>query len=424
MLEIIEKFSQKRVLVIGDLMVDRYYEGKVVRISPEAPTPVFKIDTVRDVLGGAANVAANINALGAKVSVCGVVGDDGAKDFLFKEFRVNGIGYDGVFVDEGRKTTLKQRCLSGHYQVIRLDFEDVSKISSEAEESVKGYFGSSLEEFDAVVISDYAKGCITESLMNFLKGRCGDLGIPIFVDGKPVNKEYYKGVLLIKPNLKEAIEMSGINKDVKEIAKKLSDYFDANVVVTLGKEGMFVQEKGRDGYYVKTTPRFVFDVTGAGDSVMSALVLALSSGSSFREAAELANIVGGLVVQKIGTSVVTLSELKNKINNSKKIVPKVWGEEEWIVNNEKYCGKILRLKKGYFSSYHFHKTKEETFNVLKGLVRFKLEDDELVLGPGDSIHIKPGQKHMFEGLEDSEIMEVSTTHLEEDVVRLTQSGFY
>jgi D-glycero-beta-D-manno-heptose-7-phosphate kinase len=324
----ITKFSRARVLVIGDLILDQYVRGTVDRISPEAPVPVVWAKEHKFVPGGAANVANNLRALGAQVSLSGVVGKDHYRDIMLKELRARGIDTTAIIEEKGRQTTLKSRIFAGHQQVVRVDWENVGPIRKSTEEKLDEYIASTLKKFDAVIIEDYGKGVFTNSLLSGIISLARRLGTIITVDPKEDNFESYGGVTSITPNRKEAQNAIRYLK-MKDTRNAFKVYHDAlvtdadirragyailshlqldSLLITLGENGMWLFEQGRDEH-IPTVAQEVFDVSGAGDTTIATFTLALCSGMSKYEAAVTANIAAGIVVGKLGTATVTRSEL-------------------------------------------------------------------------------------------------------------------
>jgi rfaE bifunctional protein kinase chain/domain len=427
--------KKSKILVIGDVMLDRYLFGKVTRISPEAPVPILHFKRKEDRLGGAANVANNLKALEAEPLLIGIVGNDEAGKSLKNLAKINKIAF--YLIHDGTKPTIvKERIASevSPQYLLRIDYENTTPISKEIEQKIIELIKKEIVNCKAVVISDYAKGTITKDIAGIICTLARKIRIPIIVDTKPSNISFYKNVTLITPNLKEAKEaiklLTGKEiEDIREIAKKLVKILNSNIFITMGEEGIFVCEKNGKNYHVPGRKVNVFDVTGAGDVVVAISALGLVSKMKLKEIAELANLAGSIKVQKLGTSVVSLKEIEEalnitKINATRKIVEKKWGFEDWIINSENYnfCGKRLVLKKGYQCSIHYHKIKNEVFYINKGLVLMELNGKKILMKPEQSIFIQPGVKHRFIGLTDSEIIEFSTFHKEEDSYRETESG--
>jgi mannose-6-phosphate isomerase-like protein (cupin superfamily) len=278
-----------------------------------------------------------------------------------------------------------------------------------------------------LILSDYAKGVFSRKLVQKIISSATRAGKPIIADFKPVNRSFFRGANIISPNLEEGRAMTGLSR-VEDVGKRLAKDIRAHVVLTRGGEGISVfRYKGRKpAYHVPGKRIRMFDVAGAGDTVIATLALGIASGLELEAAAVLANEAGAITVQKPGTATLSLEELASafKVSShieSAKAIPKVWGNEKWLENNEKYCCKVLSVKKGYQCSLHYHKKKDETFVVTSGHIRLELGKEVLHLRPGAFIRIPPRTKHRFTGIEDSLIMEVSTHHDEADSYRLEKS---
>ncbi len=422
----LEQFQKKNILVIGDIMLDQYTFGEVTRISPEAPVPILRKLDERFVPGGAGNVASNLAALGANVSLCGVVGNDHYKDVLFNILSEQGVETRAILPYKQKPTILKHRFVSGNnHQLLRLDVEITDNLKEEAEQQLLTNIEKELKTVDAVILSDYAKGLFSLRLTQYIIKLAKKRKKPVFADVKPKNKAFFRGVDIVTPNRKEAQEMAGV-ENVEEAGKHLTAYFGSDVIITKSEEGMSVFWKDGKKKDLPTKKIKVFDVSGAGDTVIAVVALGLVSGLTLEEVAILANIAGGIVVQKPGTAVLTIEELASALQEEHHveaidIVPKVWGHEKWLENNEKYCSKLLSLKKGYQCSLHYHRVKDEMFLVTKGHVRLEVGKKVLHMREGNFARILPGTLHRFRGIEDSEILEVSTHHSEKDSYRLEES---
>ena len=416
--KILRDMNGKKILVIGDLMLDKFIYGNVETMSEEASVPVVKIDRTEYNLGGAGNTANNISSLNGIAFIVGVIGNDNEGETLLKEFKKKNILHDGVFVDGSRPTIQKTRILGETQQMIRMDYEITNYINKELEGKINDYLSKKISKIETIIVSDYAKGTITENIAKNLVGLALKYDKIIVVDTKPKHAEFYRKVTLLKPNLKEAIKMADTS-DLIEAGKILKEKFNSNVLITKGKDGMSLFLK--DGKYLEipTKAREVFDVSGAGDTVLATLGLALSANANLEDAVYLANIAGGLVVERKGVVTITQKDIIEYLKVP--IISKVWGEEHWLVN-ESYCGKRLILNKGYRCSLHYHEIKDETFYVAKGKVLLELHGKKIIMNPGDSQRIKPNDIHRFSGLENSEIIEFSTHHDEEDTYRKEPSG--
>ena len=325
LVRIVENFSESSILVLGDIILDHYIWGAVNRICPEAPVPVVEVSHDSYMLGGAANVVTNVKVLGGKVALCGLVGKDSEGGEIQKMLRLQQISVDGVCADAGRPTTRKTRVVAGHQQVVRFDRESKTVLSPKVFKRMEQYLRSTWNYFDAVIISDYAKGMISQELMEVIRQLQQRSPKLVCVDPKEKNIERFKGTTLITPNKKEASVISGkeisTESDLQVAGQEILHRLNCeNLVITLGAEGMALFQ--REGEYLKipTFAKEVFDVSGAGDTVISTLTLALSGKATLEEAAILANYAAGVVVGKIGTATVTAEELKDYVRIEKKRV--------------------------------------------------------------------------------------------------------
>ncbi len=308
LVRVIRKFKAKRVLVLGDLMLDRYIWGAVSRISPEAPVPVVEVQKDSLCLGGAGNVAQNLHSLGATALLTGVVGNDPEGRWI----RDNAAASQGIFIDRSRPTTVKTRIIAHHQQVVRVDLEKKGILTAGVEKSILDYLR--LEKFDGLLVSDYNKGIVNPSLMAKALDRAKERRIPVFVDPKITHFRLFSPVTLIAPNHFEAEKIVGhpchtdteVEKAGAEILSLVSTRY---LIIKRGEQGMAVFEQGQKAIHIPTVAREVFDVTGAGDTVIAAASLALLCGATIREAALIANAAAGIVVGKIGTATVTPREL-------------------------------------------------------------------------------------------------------------------
>ena len=313
---ILSTFKKKKILVIGDLILDRYIWGKVDRISPEAPVPVVKVTDENVLLGGAANVANNIVALGGHATIIGIAGLDRGGEFLGKMLTESGIRCEGILWGS-RPTTVKTRVIAHSQQVVRFDREDRDRVDGKVLKSLLNFIRSALPEHDAVVISDYRKGVVSSELVREILRHSRTRNTFVSVDPKIGHFHCYKNVSLITPNVMEASTASGIEiKDEKslinagrKLLKKLS--CDA-VLITRGEHGMSLFEKDKV-LHVPTVARNVYDVTGAGDTVIAAFTISFTAGASIQESAIIANHAAGIVVGEVGTAVVTLGQLQKSL---------------------------------------------------------------------------------------------------------------
>ncbi|CAG0982461.1 D-beta-D-heptose 7-phosphate kinase / D-beta-D-heptose 1-phosphate adenosyltransferase [Anaerolineae bacterium] len=310
---LIEKFKKVRILVIGDLIMDHFIWGKVRRISPEAPVPVVEVTSESIVLGGSANVVNNIHSLGGRASIAGVIGSDGDGKRLVEMLKEKGIQPDGLIKDGRRPTTIKTRIIAHSQQMVRFDREKKDKISPETSAKVISFVKKAVKAADLVVISDYAKGLITQQLVEETNAACSRLGVPVAVDPKVEHFDYYKGVTIVTPNNLEASQGSGVEITDDETLHRAGEVLFNRLgcqalLITRGENGMSLFEAASETH-IPTVAKEVFDVSGAGDTVIGTLALALASGASFREAAVLANFAAGVVVGKVGTATLSPAEL-------------------------------------------------------------------------------------------------------------------
>ncbi|MBS9775753.1 MAG: D-glycero-beta-D-manno-heptose-7-phosphate kinase [Fusobacterium sp.] len=308
---IVENFKNIKIAVIGDLMLDEYVIGKVERISPEAPVPVVKVLEEKSVLGGAANVVNNLAHLGAKVICGGVIGNDANGEKLKKSFAENkNIDASLIVTSKKRPTIVKKRVLANHQQLLRLDWEEDFHIDKSEEENLIKNLEKNIKELNAVILSDYDKGLLTPSLSQKIIDLCRENSVVVTVDPKPKNINNFRGASSITPNKKEAYACVNKNfrENIDEVGMELKNKFNLEtVLVTRSEEGMSLYEK--EIHNIPTYAQEVYDVTGAGDTVISVFTLARAAGSSWEEAAKIANAAGGIVVGKIGTSTISTDEL-------------------------------------------------------------------------------------------------------------------
>lgn len=331
---LLPRMRGKRIGVLGDLMLDRYLWGTSTRLSPEAAVPIVDYVEESECLGGAGNVAANLAALGARVEVFGATGGDEPGRALRRCLDAAGIEGRGVIADAERVTPLKTRIIARHQQVVRVDRERREPLRPGTEEKVVGRLLAALRSLDALILSDYDKGLITDALAERVLKACHRLKVPVFVKPKTSRLYAYRGARAIVCNAKEAgffvTRSLGDDKSLEEAGRALLAHFGcAAVVITRGEKGMSIFEEssprsvhvpatsfevtyarvGRPGIERSTTGRQVFDVTGAGDTVLSVLTLAVAAGASLSDAAVLANVAAGVVVGKLGTATVMPEEL-------------------------------------------------------------------------------------------------------------------
>ncbi len=317
LLAAIDRFTSSCLLVVGDLMLDQFVWGEVSRISPEAPVPVVAVRRETTLLGGAANVANNLLALGSGCILAGIVGQDSAGRDLIDLAGRQGIEVVTV-TDNKRQTTLKTRIIARAQQVVRVDRETKDPLDRERIKELARRIKGVSNRTAAIVVSDYAKGVINEMLMDTIRSVSVARGIPVFVDPKPGNMHCYGNVTVVTPNKKEAEAMSGISindlDSLNAAAKNLGERFGAEaVLVTRGALGMGLWQGGEGLFAIPTMAREVFDVTGAGDTVIATMALGVANGLSYAESAYLANLAAGSVVGKVGTATVSRQELERLV---------------------------------------------------------------------------------------------------------------
>ena len=317
---IFEEFTKKRVLVIGDVMIDAYLRGSVTRVSPEAPVPIINLKKTEDRLGGAANVALNLLALGAEPILCAIVGDDRGAD-KFDELLANrSLSGEGIIRSKNRETTVKTRVIGNNQQLLRIDEESISLLNEKEENQFINHVGSVLNQsIDAVIFEDYNKGLLTERVIREVVNLCNAQDIIVTVDPKKDQFFAYQNVTLFKPNLKELKEGLNVDFDIQDkpafenaiglLEQKLNNKIS---FVTLSEHGVFVKKEAKKDY-IPAHIRNISDVSGAGDTVISVATLCLAAGLEPRLMAEIANLAGGLVCEKSGVVPVDKEQLKNEV---------------------------------------------------------------------------------------------------------------
>lgn len=316
----LQRFPQASLLVIGDLILDHYVMGRVSRISPEAPVPVVHVESETLRLGGAANVFNNILALGGKADLCGVIGADESGRLLLKELGKSRSGRGGVIIDHDRPTTRKSRVIAHNQQIVRYDMEGRQELKGTLQKRLLRYVESRIRELSCIIVSDYAKGVVSSALMAELTRMAALRKIPVIVDPKVEHFSYYKGVTVITPNHLEATQAAGLHGDddqtINEAGAVIRQRLGCqSVLITRGEKGMSLYEGEGMSWHLPTQARQVYDVTGAGDTVIGTLALALATGASMREAATLANHAAGIVVGMVGTATVTPKQLLEAVGN-------------------------------------------------------------------------------------------------------------
>jgi rfaE bifunctional protein kinase chain/domain len=323
--QIISGFSNLNALIIGDVMIDAYLWGKVNRISPEAPVPIVAISKKENRLGGAANVAINVQALGANAVLCSVIGSDSEGKAFIELLQKKGLTTEGIIQSSSRTTTVKTRVIGNNHQMLRVDEEVEDEITNSDRKKLIDRITALIKsrKIDVIIFEDYDKGVIGKSLIGEVVKLAGNKGIPVAVDPKKKNFNYYRNVSLFKPNLKELREGMKVDLDkgniteVSRVIKKLAEENQIEtVLVTLSEKGAYVYNK-KDSKYIPAHVRNIADVSGAGDTVISVAALCIASGASPVTAAILSNFAGGIVCEKVGVAPIEKSQLLQELKTAK-----------------------------------------------------------------------------------------------------------
>lgn len=345
--------DQAKLLIVGDLMLDRYWQGETSRISPEAPVPVVKVDDIEERAGGAGNVALNIAALGGHAEVVGLSGQDEAADALARLLQAQGIEADFERV-AGYPTITKLRVLSRHQQLIRLDFED--GFPGVDTSPLEARFSKHLAQADVVILSDYRKGTLRHAERLIALAR--EAGKPVLVDPKGSDFSIYRGATIITPNLSEFEAVVGPCEDEAELVEKgnrlLEELQLEALLITRSEKGMSLLQKGQDVLHIPTRAREVFDVTGAGDTVISTLAAALAAGENLADATSLANLAAGVVVGKLGTATVSQPELRRAMREQSEMEKGMVDEDRLValVQEARAHGEKVIMTNGCFDILH------------------------------------------------------------------------
>ncbi|MFO7784698.1 MAG: D-glycero-beta-D-manno-heptose-7-phosphate kinase [Thermodesulfobacteriota bacterium] len=316
----IDRFKKTRILVIGDIILDKYVWGHVSRISPEAPVPVVEVKQETKRLGGAANVLHNIASLGGHALLCGVIGEDHSGREMVERIEGMGLPSDGIVTVTDRPTSVKSRVVAHNQQVVRFDRESRKRIEPEAIHRILDFIKSVHKDIDAIIVADYGKGVISGVMMKGLRTLVWETGTILGVDPKTGNFDSYKGVHVITPNDHEAGAYCGMEIEDEEglllAGHRMLEELEArSVLITQGKDGMTLFEQGGEVSHIPTVARKVFDVTGAGDTVISTLCMGLAAGMDLKSASVVSNFAAGIVVGELGTSTVTAKELKQAVSS-------------------------------------------------------------------------------------------------------------
>lgn len=318
----LSNFSKVKVLVVGDIMLDRYWWGSVNRISPEAPVPVVHLRETSLVAGGAANVAVNIAGLGAKPFLVGLIGDDKEGEMFPALLNESGISTDYLIKLPNHQTTVKTRVIAHSQQVVRIDQESKINLSETEEDKIWESINDLIEKIDLLVISDYNKGFLSENLLKRLITKANENNKFILVDPKGKSYQKYRGATILTPNLKELSEACGFDESDPEslgqAGEQLMEMLDLKgLLITQGEEGMTLLQKNKKSLHLTARARKVYDVTGAGDTVIATLAVAIGAGIDLIASSNAANVAAGIVVEQVGTSTIKFDELNIAINTSK-----------------------------------------------------------------------------------------------------------
>ncbi len=358
-----DKIQNLKIAVIGDVMLDRYFYGEVKRISPEAPVPVTKINRISSVLGGAANVAANLAHLECRVFMGGVTGDDENRQLLEKMMNEAGIDYSGLVKSQHRKTITKLRVLGGQQQMLRLDFEETGDLVPDEIISLRAWLENLLDNgLDGIIVSDYAKGVCSDDFCQWVIAQGKAYGVPVLIDPKGVDWTKYRGCDFITPNLKEMCEAAGCQREnedeaVVAMAMAAKDKFQIkNVVVTRSERGMTLVNN-EEIIHSPAAAIEVFDVSGAGDTVAAALLVAAAGKLELSDAVYMANRAAGIVVAKVGTYPVHREELLKDLMTEERKQGKGYRTQSWeeiaaLARNWKACGEKVVFTNGCFDILH------------------------------------------------------------------------
>lgn len=319
--KVLAECQGKRVLVVGDAMLDCYVQGQVDRISPEAPVPVVRVTEERQVPGGASNVALNLATLGCDAALCAYVGADANGQALRNLLDARRVHSEHLVVLESRGTTLKSRVVADRQQIVRVDWDDLRPLSSDELSRVKSHIEKAMTRADAVILEDYGKGLMTQDVIDTVCTLARENGIPVGLDPKEGHHLVLRNLTVVTPNRKEAFAAAGVKEShpvddplkdqaLLEVADQLRvEWGSEALLITLGAQGMLLVQQVGDPLHIPTLAREVFDVSGAGDTVIGVFMACLTGGASVEDAAQVANAAAGVVVSKLGTATVTSDEI-------------------------------------------------------------------------------------------------------------------
>jgi D-beta-D-heptose 7-phosphate kinase / D-beta-D-heptose 1-phosphate adenosyltransferase len=426
------KFNKCKILVVGDLMVDEYLWGDVDRISPEAPVQVVSVKNENYTLGGSGNVVNNLVELGAKVSVIGITGTDRHGNLLLKKLNEIGVDTTGVVQEPDRPTTRKTRIIAANQHVLRIDRETKREISAKTFELLAEFIEKKISSTDLVLISDYGKGLITKSLLSKLINSAEKHKKITIADPKGLDFSKYSGVSLLTPNRKEAAlatgtEISDESALIKAGNKILNTVSIENLLITCGKDGMVLLERNKEAYKISAKARQVYDVSGAGDTVLAVIGLALASGASLKDSAALANTAAGIVVGKVGTATVSNKELASALTPYSDYTifkQKTLTELESLTKELKKNGKKIVLTNGCFDLLHAgHIMLFSASKQLGDILIVAIDDDDSVKslkGPGRPVICERERVRVLGALDSIDYVVVFSSNQLEKLIQITQ----
>jgi D-beta-D-heptose 7-phosphate kinase/D-beta-D-heptose 1-phosphate adenosyltransferase len=426
----IDRFEQCRILVIGDLMIDHYVWGEVERISPEAPVQVVAVTGEEDALGGCGNVVSNLVALGGQVSLAGVVGAGPDGDLLLSKCAALGVDTEGVVRDPGRPTTRKTRIFAANQHVLRIDRETRREIDRKVFRRLSTVVEKKIADVDLVILSDYGKGALTLPLLKQVAAAAEGAGKPVVVDPKGDDFSRYKGATVITPNQKEAGRAAGVritgDDTLGSAAEKLFQRTAVkNILITCGKEGMVLFEPATTPFKIPAEARQVFEVSGAGDTVVAVLGLALAAGASLRSAATLANTAAGVVVGKVGTATLSRRELaaaRDRTVDPTAAKVKTWEELPLLAQELRKKGQRIVLTNGCFDLLHAgHVMLFSAAKQLGDVLIVATDDDESVRrlkGPGRPVIRAKERVRILSALDAVDYVTVFSSDRLEELIRI------
>ena len=386
--DILHQKQPIKVLVLGDVILDEYIWGNVQRISPEAPVQILESTSENKVLGGAANVANNLNALQCEVYLCGRIGDDDQGKHILELLKMKGIHSDGIFIDPARPTTHKTRLIGHSQQILRIDREDKQPISDQLLKRAISYLMKIIPDVDGIICSDYQKGFLVNDLMRQVIHRAHTEKVKIVLDPKGSDYSRYKGVDVMTPNLQEIKQASTLNvTDEKGLDQAVQHAFELTqasaILVTLGKEGMILYKNGGDRIHISTEAREVYDITGAGDTVISVFGLGLFSNADLIDTAHLASKAAGIVIGKLGTATVSREELARYLDDGPStFTGKIVNLDECkqALSHSRGQGKRTVFTNGCFDILHI--------GHIQYLQAARTQGDLLVVGLNDDLSVR------------------------------------